>query len=36
MNQVTPEELDAFLDAVQRRRALSDHTRNHYLALIKE
>ncbi len=24
MNQVTPEELDAFLDAVQRKRGLSD------------
>jgi integrase len=35
MNQVTPEELDAFLDAVQRKRGLSDHTRNHYLALVK-
>jgi len=35
MNQVTPEELDAFLDAVQQKRGLSDHTRNHYLALVK-
>ena len=35
MNQVMPEELDAFLDAVQRDRGLSDHTRNHYLALVK-
>ena len=35
MNRVTPEELDAFLDAVQRKRGLSDHTRNHYLALVK-
>lgn len=35
MNQVTPEELEAFLDAVQRQGGVSDHTRNHYLALIK-
>jgi integrase len=35
MREITPEKLEAFLDAVQTKHQLSDHTRNHYLALVK-
>jgi integrase len=35
MNQVTPEDLEAFLDHEQSTHGLSHHTRNHYLSLVK-
>jgi integrase len=35
MRDVTPEELEAFLNAVQENYGIKDSTRNHYLALIK-
>jgi hypothetical protein len=35
MKDVTPEELEAFLNAVQKNYGIKDTTRNHYLALVK-
>ena len=35
MKDVTPEELESFLNAVQRKYGIKDTTRNHYLALVK-
>lgn len=35
MREVSPEELDEFLNVIQRRYGLKDTTRNHYLALVK-
>lgn len=35
MQDVTPEELEGFLDAIQKRHGIKDTTRNHYLALVK-
>jgi integrase len=35
MQDVTPEDLEAFLNAVQKKRGIKDTTRNHYLALVK-
>lgn len=35
MRDVSPEELEQFLSAVQKRYGIKDSTRNHYLALVK-
>jgi len=35
MNQVTPEDIEAFLEHAQSTNGLSQHTRNHYLSLVR-
>jgi integrase len=35
MRDVTPEELETFLNAIQSKYGIKDTTRNHYLALVK-